>query len=382
MGLRRGPLTGSDRFDAVVIGGGPAGAAAATAIARAGARVALISARRRPQRCTKRGETLSPASAPVLDRLGFRRAIDRLRFPPVTGFLSAWGAPDPVHRSAMLLAGENTLLLDRPELDAALAAAAAKANVELISAEATVVKNDGSWWEIQLNGRRAIRGAFLIDASGRGAHFMRRLGAELIVVDKLVAVAASISRDADVADHAVRVQALEGGWIYTVPETSGTRYVAFFTDGDLLRDRTKTSARCLLAAAVRRAPVVHAVIPCESWRTLRPRIVTAASAALVCAHGPRIVAVGDAAQTLDPLSSQGIAAALEDGESAGIAVVRDLCGEETALREHEWLRRKRIVEYLRKRLRYYSFEQRWENFCFWTRRRDVTSLARLASGFR
>jgi flavin-dependent dehydrogenase len=66
-----------DRFDAVVVGAGPAGSAAATVLARAGRRVALIEKDRFP-RAKVCGEFLSSDALPLLDRLGTRAAVESL----------------------------------------------------------------------------------------------------------------------------------------------------------------------------------------------------------------------------------------------------------------------------------------------------------------
>jgi flavin-dependent dehydrogenase len=67
----------TDRFDAVVVGAGPAGSAAATVLARAGRRVALIEKDGFP-RSKVCGEFLSAEALPLLDRLGVREAVESL----------------------------------------------------------------------------------------------------------------------------------------------------------------------------------------------------------------------------------------------------------------------------------------------------------------
>jgi flavin-dependent dehydrogenase len=73
----------SERFDAVIIGGGPAGATAAILLARAGWSVALLERQRfpRPKVC---GEYLSATNLPLFDALGVGEVFRDLAGPAVT----------------------------------------------------------------------------------------------------------------------------------------------------------------------------------------------------------------------------------------------------------------------------------------------------------
>ncbi len=70
--------------DVVVIGGGPGGSTAATMLARMGVQVLLLERERFPRPHV--GESLLPASVPILEELGVRDAVES------AGFLKKWGA--------------------------------------------------------------------------------------------------------------------------------------------------------------------------------------------------------------------------------------------------------------------------------------------------
>ena len=74
----------------VVIGGGPGGSTAATLLARRGWRVALLERERFPRPHV--GESLLPASMPVLEELGVLAEIEQVRFSQEVGRDNALGS--------------------------------------------------------------------------------------------------------------------------------------------------------------------------------------------------------------------------------------------------------------------------------------------------
>src|SRR5437763_8879314 len=72
----------ADRYDALVIGGGPGGAAAALLLARAGWSVAVVERKAFPRRKVC-GEYISATSLPLLDRLGVGQAFREVAGPEI-----------------------------------------------------------------------------------------------------------------------------------------------------------------------------------------------------------------------------------------------------------------------------------------------------------
>ncbi|WP_149030963.1 tryptophan 7-halogenase [Moorena producens] len=87
------------------------------------------------------------------------------------------------------------------------------------------------------------------------------------------------------------------------------------------------------------------------------------------------LAVGDAACTLDPLSSAGIHKALESGIKAADAIANYFKGNSQALSTYESQALHQFELYLEDRRKYYAMETRWSNSPFWKSRRGGITLA-------
>src|SRR5688572_30403437 len=77
------------KADVIVIGGGPGGSTAATMLARKGWQVLLFERERFPRDHV--GESLLPATLPVLEELGVLPAVQAAGFLPKQGATMVWG---------------------------------------------------------------------------------------------------------------------------------------------------------------------------------------------------------------------------------------------------------------------------------------------------
>src|SRR5436190_24249591 len=86
------------------------------------------------------------------------------------------------------------------------------------------------------------------------------------------------------------------------------------------------------------------------------------------AFGEGWVAVGDAAQSYDPLSSQGLRYALESGIRAAFAVDAALDGDHRHLERYQMLLELQRTRYERLHRQFYGLVRRWPASPFWRRR--------------
>jgi flavin-dependent dehydrogenase len=81
------------------------------------------------------------------------------------------------------------------------------------------------------------------------------------------------------------------------------------------------------------------------------------------------LAVGDAASSYDPISSQGIYKALSGGLAAATAIAGWLSGDPRALHEYRDDIAHQFITYLHHRDHFYQVERRWHDAPFWRHRR-------------
>lgn len=160
--------------DALIAGGGPAGAATAIRLASAGWRVALVESRRFPRRKVC-GECIAASNLPLLDALGVGDLL-RTRGGPALRRVE-WLRGDAVVRAALPRAASPLpawgRTLDRATLDAALVARARERGVDVLQPVALEAFDGGAGdWRCTLRAvgdggaRQVVRAAVAIDAHG------------------------------------------------------------------------------------------------------------------------------------------------------------------------------------------------------------------------
>jgi len=269
----------SGSFDAIVVGGGPAGAAAAIACRQHGLATLLLEADITPPE--RPGETLHPGVKGIFQRLGVSDEIERAGFARHSGQRVIRGARSEFHAYGAL--GYQAV---RSRLDGILLhrARALGAHVRIGSPATEMLVEDGQPAGVRAGGEE-WRSKFVIDAAGRGHWLQRHLGLALLQVsDPLIARFGWSEGEGDTPEFRV-----EGcGWRWEAPVGAGRRaWVSLRLDGgpgDGGQGRDVT------------------------WRLARP-----------CAGAGYFLA-GDAACVIDPASSHGVLRALESGIRAADAI--------------------------------------------------------------
>lgn len=267
--------------------------------------------------------------------------------------------------------------VDRSAFDALLSAGAGEAGVHVF--RGTLVEavdgDDGAWTVDTSAGTMTAR--FVVDATGHAASIARKRGARVVDVDRLVAYVRFVD-DRTGQDPRTVVEAFADGWWYAAGLPGGRRIVACVTDADLGR---RLELRDAASWGAELARTEHVACSISSQDAAGPVIVRPAhSRRLDRAAGPGWIAVGDAASSFDPLSSQGILKALRSGTFAAYAIADTLGGDPGSLDRYRRFVASEFDAYLRARAGFYALERRWVQGDFWRRRQRVRSPGRRLEG--
>ena len=354
-------------FDVFIGGAGPAGAAAAITLARAGYAVCAAD-RARPGEF-KIGESLAPAVKPLLRDLGALSACDGCRALVSYGNQSAWGSPDLADTDFIRDPHGHGFHVDRAAFDGELRAVARRAGALVL--EDTCIQRmeriSGRWQVVLENsgGLQTHKARWMLDCSGRSSVFARAQGAKPTVYNRLAAVIAIFeSPDDSDRDSRTLVESAPDGWWYTSLVPGRRRIVVFHTDAPQVRQPEE-----FLAMMATTRHVVKRIE--ENGYRLSGGLRSAAANTLLLtpACGDGWFAAGDAAAAFDPLGSQGILTALYSGLKAAQALDESAKGSADAATRYERALRDVMDAHLRNRDLYYGYETRWPDHPFWARLR-------------
>jgi geranylgeranyl reductase family protein len=316
----------ADVADVAVVGGGPAGTAAATTLARAGRRVVLVDKARFP-RDKFCGDGLTAGALRLLDELGLEpeavaswQPIDRVTVRSPSGRTVDFPLPggDGIYAAAAR----------RFDLDAALLAVARDAGVVVRDGHACrAVHPAAGHVAVDIEGVGELRARYLIAADGMWSPVRKALG---VAVDGYRGEWHAFRQYyRDVGPAAARTFVvwfepdLLPGYVWSFPLPGSRANVGFGIQRDGGRvERVQDMARLwpdLLGRphiAATLGPDARPEAPHRAW----PIPARIDRLPLVAASG-RALFVGDAAGATDPMTGEGIAQALQTGMLAARAVI-------------------------------------------------------------
>lgn len=320
-------------YDALIVGGGPAGTTAGLVLARQGLKVLLLEKDTHPR--FHIGESILPRTELLLRELGLSDKIRALPHLPKFGAEFGFGNDFKTLRFGFtdgLLPGFPIFNIERAHLDRLLADEARAAGCEIRENTAVkrIVRLADNDVELETSAG-TLRARVLIDASGHGTLVGRHLGTRRNMTDPELQKVAYFQ-------HFEGVERLEGqaaghpgiimceeGWFWLIGLSDTKTSVGFVTRPGFVKQLDVPPDR-LLQWAIARCPVVrhrmrNAVGP-DKNHVLADFSYTCAPHA-----GPGYFMVGDAGCFLDPIFSTGVTLAMMGANETGKHVGAVLAGQ-------------------------------------------------------
>lgn len=371
-------MSAATSADVVIVGGGPAGCAAALTLRRYST-LSVVVVEQGDYHAPRVGETVPPSIQPLLGYLGVWEPFVAAQHLPAHGTCAAWGSPELTTRDFLFTGRGAGWHLDRRRFDEMLAEQVSASGGALLphTRVAGCTRTEAGAWHLTLAGPDGepfpLAARFLIEASGKKASLAKKLGARQQRFDRLVGVMGFFEVP-DHPTHLTLVEAVEAGWWYSALLPDGRVAVAFMSDADLvrgLRAAHRNGWLALLAAT-------HHTRERLAGGTLlaAPRVLPAFSHLLHPLSGPSWLAAGDALASFDPLASMGIGHALSSGSHAARVAHDLLTSDGSLLPTYTRSAAQNVQHYLALRQRHYLREQRWPDAPFWARRQGEERLTR------
>jgi flavin-dependent dehydrogenase len=328
--------TDFSQIDVTVVGGGLAGMAVAFHMATGGLRVLCIEADAEDRDPV--GESLDWSAPDLLSALGLPmvRLLDEgvatykrhvvLRLPSGASEHyepSNWLSRPPFNVDL------TTIHVDRVQLDQALREVVVAAGVRFLRDQVVRVEHAGrTITAVVTHGGVAIRSHWFVDASGSAASLFPRLF-DLPVYEYG-------PRKVAMWDYFPSPQPLEGttlnancegpfymSWVWQIPIHPETVSVGYIAAGEVIGEKRKSgmSLQEILKDQFSQFPGLHQLA--MSPNTLPPRTTSFRCRAYGKTNGPNWLVIGESAAMVDPMTSNGVTAALRHAEEAARIIVRN-----------------------------------------------------------
>jgi flavin-dependent dehydrogenase len=343
--------------DVIVVGGGPAGSAAAAWLARASHRVILFERDQFPR--FHIGESLLASANDVLEAIGINEKVRAAGFPEKWGasFMSADGRIDRYadFADAPGVRAPQTWQVPRERFDELLLrhAAASGADVrERHRVHEVTFDDQGVTVTVQAGddtARSACRAKAMIDASGRGAILGRKFNLR-VDEPRLANVAvfshySGVPRRPDRRRGDIRIVARPDlGWFWMIPISEELMSVGVVLPRTAFRAFQGMDHAAILERAIAETPAV-ADLTARARREWPVRVEKDFSFGSRAYAGDRWVLAGDAGSFLDPVFSTGVAIGLESGMEAAQAVAAGLTSGDLSARQFRRFERRQGQRY-------------------------------------
>ncbi len=326
-----------NQYDAIVIGGGPAGSTAASVLASKGRRVLLLEREKFPRYHV--GESLIPYSYFTLERIGMVEKMKKSHFPSKYSvqFVSRSGKlSQPFYFfKHMQHEGSCTWQVLRSEFDQMLLDNAREKGAEVREETkvTSTIRGEGGVTGVKATSKSGeeleFHAPMTIDATGRDSLSMLQNGWR-IRDPKLNKIAIwtyykNAVRDPGLEAGATTVATLPGrGWFWWIPLPNGISSVGVVAEKDYLYNGSRDPETIFMREVENNGWVKEHLAPGTRTEPFRTTAEFSYRSRYCATDG--LVLAGDAYAFLDPVFSSGMFLALRGGEMAAEAVDRGADG--------------------------------------------------------
>ncbi len=320
-------------YDALVIGGGPAGSSAATFMAKAGKRTLVLEKEHFPR--FHIGESLLPYNRRLFEEMGLLPALEAAGFPIKYGAQFQVGNASKclklAFRRGRFTRHTTAFQVERAKFDDILLKHASASGAEVREGW-TVTKfvHEGDRISLQArdeNGRpETFSGSFLIDASGRGNVTGNQEGLRMIHPrHKKVAIFGhfdGVQLDEGTEANDTVIVRLDNKWFWIIPVAARKVSVGCVMEQRELASTAETPAQVFeriwqssraMRTRMQNARLLNTIQTTSDFSYFNRRLV-----------GPRLLRAGDAAGFMDPIFSAGVFLAMYSGRLAAEFVIESL----------------------------------------------------------
>jgi flavin-dependent dehydrogenase len=292
------------------------------------------------------------------------------------GNLSVWGNNKIKENNFFFHPNTYGYHIDRQRFNNMFVWAAKQQDVQYLSPLIKTIDKDNNIFKLKLldnnNLRIIIDSKFMVDATGRARWFSLREGISVKTFDHLCGYICFLkSQSKSDTQPMTLIESSPNGWWYTALLPNDIRITAFFTDYDLSFSKYLKTISGWKKVLNKTLHIRKIIEEYDYNIYLGPYAILSNSTRLEKAYGQNWLAIGDAAATFDPLSSNGVLNAIDDAINVSNIIKKYLEEEENMFDSYNIYLIKKFNNYLYKRSFYYNKEKRWENSLFWRRNQNL-----------
>lgn len=314
-----------------------------------------------------------------LDILDEILSLDQSVISSSVGIKSYWATKSPQYTDSIKNPEGEGLLVHKLAFVEALRKITNKKGISINGSRILNVQSQPSGWKITMKdseSTREISAKYIIDASGRANFFRNKEQLTKENLDQLVCANAILQTDA--LQRVSIIYPNKTGWFYVSPMPNQQFYVSYYTDSDLW-DKASLVGEEFVLQRLKDTPFLAEELGLSGMTHYRNVGIKAAhSSTLSHVVGENWLALGDAAMTLDPLSSAGSYNSMRSAAHLSKLLI-DRNFLKTASSHENQTFQQQVYDYYSKvwrqytqeHLYYYSMEDRWNEQLFWARRSSV-----------